>query len=78
MYGGKNWNGDINNFVPSNNMYDLTIPQFTWISLPLNGAVGNPGKRQDHECHLVGSNMIVIGGRDKSPSCDNNTSMCHL
>lgn len=51
----------------------LHVNVYKWIQLPQDGAVSSPGARQDHACHLVGSNMVIVGGRNGSAVCDNST-----
>ncbi|KAF3930320.1 hypothetical protein ABW19_dt0202719 [Dactylella cylindrospora] len=71
VFGGRVWDGDSNSFVATNNMWILTIPSFTWISVGENTEPGSPGAKQEHTCHISGSQMIVIGGRNSTNVCDN-------
>lgn len=59
MYGGQNV------FDPAprpqyNDMWILALPSFTWIQV--NETSGNPAGRSGHTCHVMGGQMVVVGG----------------
>jgi hypothetical protein len=70
MYGGQN----ILDPLPRTQMDDiwiLRLPGFEWIQVP-SGHVGNaPPGRSQHTCHVIGGEMIVVGGdTGKLGGCD--------
>ncbi|RVD88641.1 uncharacterized protein DFL_002818 [Arthrobotrys flagrans] len=70
-YGGIIYDNNANRFTQSRQMWILSIPAFQWIFVDKPDTLQPPGL-QDHTCHLQGTNMLVIGGRDFSPQCDGN------
>ncbi|KAK6523344.1 hypothetical protein TWF281_001324 [Arthrobotrys megalospora] len=72
IYGGLIYNQAIEDFEPAEAMWILSIPGFKWI--PVKTGTTNlptgPGPRQDHTCHVLGSQMLVVGGRNTSSICE--------
>jgi hypothetical protein len=69
MFGGQNLTpyGDQ---VQYDDMWILSIPSFTWISVDMSSQ-NVPPARAGHSCHIWDSQMIVIGGYvGKDLSCD--------
>ncbi|KAF3227590.1 hypothetical protein TWF106_009107 [Orbilia oligospora] len=58
-------------FTQSQQMWILSIPAFQWVFVDRTDAL-QPRGLQDHTCHLQGTNMLVVGGRNFSSQCDNN------
>ncbi|KAJ6261181.1 hypothetical protein Dda_3849 [Drechslerella dactyloides] len=70
-YGGITYDNNAQRFTQSRGIWILSIPAFKWIFVD-KGDNLQPGGIQDHTCHLQGTNMLLIGGRDFSSSCDAN------
>ncbi|KAK6361492.1 hypothetical protein TWF730_005216 [Orbilia blumenaviensis] len=70
-YGGITYDLEAKRFTQSRQMWILSIPAFQWVFVDKPDKL-QPGGLQDHTCHLQGTNMLILGGRDFSPSCDNN------
>jgi hypothetical protein len=63
MYGGQN----VFDPVPRPQMNDiwiLTLPDFKWVQVPPTNLVGSgvPPGRSQHSCHVIGGEMVVLGG----------------
>ncbi|EPS41565.1 hypothetical protein H072_4541 [Dactylellina haptotyla CBS 200.50] len=72
-YGGSVWekiSATEGRFIPSRQMWILTIPAFQWIFVDKNDNLQPEGGLQDHTCHIQGSSMFVVGGRDFLAGCD--------
>ncbi|EPS37995.1 hypothetical protein H072_8274 [Dactylellina haptotyla CBS 200.50] len=72
MFGGVVYNAAKDSFDATDNTWILTIPSFSWIFAGNSTAPIGPGERQDHTCHISGSQMVVIGGRNGSNACENS------
>ncbi|KAF3318430.1 hypothetical protein TWF173_007838 [Orbilia oligospora] len=70
-YGGVVYDNNAGRFTQSQQMWILSIPAFQWVFVDRSDAL-QPRGLQDHTCHLQGTNMLVVGGRDFSSQCDNN------
>ncbi|KAK6352090.1 hypothetical protein TWF730_008921 [Orbilia blumenaviensis] len=70
VYGGLIYNQALEDFEATSDMWILTIPGFQWIPVAPGSAFRGPGTRQDHTCHLVGSQMLVVAGRNNSNICE--------
>ncbi|KAF3925450.1 hypothetical protein ABW21_db0204485 [Orbilia brochopaga] len=70
-YGGITYDNNAQRFTQSRGIWILSIPAFKWIFVDKSDNL-QPGGLQDHTCHLQGTGMLLIGGRDFSPSCDAN------
>ncbi|KAF3914752.1 hypothetical protein AA313_de0210384 [Arthrobotrys entomopaga] len=70
FFGGKIYSQTKNDFFATDDTWVLTIPSFTWIHVGNNTAPIGPGPREEHTCHLTGSQMIVIGGQNSSSICE--------
>ncbi|KAK6536669.1 hypothetical protein TWF281_000890 [Arthrobotrys megalospora] len=70
-YGGITYDLATNRFTQSQQMWILSIPAFQWVFVDKPDTL-QPGGLQDHTCHLEGTNMLILGGRNFSPSCDSN------
>lgn len=63
MYGGQN----VFDPVPRPQMNDiwiLSLPDFNWVQVPPTNLVGSgvPSGRSQQSCHVVGGEMVVLGG----------------
>ncbi|KAK6520996.1 hypothetical protein TWF506_001232 [Arthrobotrys conoides] len=70
-YGGIIYDNNANRFTQSQKMWILSIPAFQWVFVDRPDKL-QPRGLQDHTCHLQGTNMLVIGGRDFSSQCDSS------
>ncbi|KAK6513587.1 hypothetical protein TWF506_008024 [Arthrobotrys conoides] len=70
FYGGLNYNVDKGDFEAIDSMWILSIPGFEWIPVAPGNRPRGPGARQDHTCHIRGSQMLVVGGRNDSRICE--------
>ncbi|KAF3085485.1 hypothetical protein TWF569_009913 [Orbilia oligospora] len=70
-YGGVVYDNNAGRFTQSQQMWILSIPAFQWVFVDRSDAL-QPRGLQDHTCHLQGTNMLVVGGRDFSSQCDSN------
>lgn len=70
MYGGQN----VSDPVPRpqlNDLWILTVPDFTWVPIPSADLGNAPLGRSQHTCHVVGGEMVVVGGdTGNSGGCD--------
>ena len=60
MYGGQNVS-DSNPRPQYDDMWVLALPSFTWVQVGEMGG-GDPEGRSGHTCHVVGGQMVVVGG----------------
>ena len=61
MYGGQN----VSDPIPRpqlNDLWILTVPDFTWVPVPSADLGNAPLGRSQHTCHVVGGEMVVVGG----------------
>ncbi|KAF3165455.1 hypothetical protein TWF225_001211 [Orbilia oligospora] len=70
FYGGLNYNSVLGDFEAIDSMWILTIPGFEWIPVAPGNKPQGPGTRQDHTCHIRGSQMLLVGGRNDSSICE--------
>ncbi|KAK6503195.1 hypothetical protein TWF481_008225 [Arthrobotrys musiformis] len=70
-FGGITYDNNAGRFTQSQQMWILSIPAFQWVFVDKPDTL-QPHGLQDHTCHLIGTNMLVLGGRDFSQSCDSD------
>ncbi|KAH8676213.1 hypothetical protein BX600DRAFT_546895 [Xylariales sp. PMI_506] len=69
MYGGQNLL-PVAGQIQYSDMWILTIPSFTWISVP-NNTAGQPSPRAGHSCHARDGQIVIVGGYiGQTTDCD--------